>query len=222
MRAPRATATTRSARPQDERHSASIAITARARLRDLEELFIRVEPNPTVGSCILRRPEVATIVQNALLFFEGRRYYLSSWCVMPNRVHVVVSPKGSVSVASFLHSWKSFTADAINRSLGRSGSVWERESFDHLIRSADAWQRCVEYTEQNPVTAGLWDTPEHWPYSSRGTGFRPSPEISFVGGRNLPYARMRTRGELPHLYKEGGTYFVTFRLADSIVLRGRR
>jgi len=188
----------------------------------LDEVFVKSEPELKAGSCILARPEVARVVNHALLFFEGRRYYLSAWCVMPNHVHVVVAPKGEHSLTSLLHSWKSFTANVINKSLGRRASLWERESFDHLIRSVDEWQRCVECTEQNPVAAGLCDLPERWPYSSRGAGFRASPEIALVNPRKTPFAFIRSRGELPHLYKEGGTYFVTFRLADAVVLKSRK
>ena len=189
---------------------------------DLEEVFTRDEPELTSGSCALRHADAAAIVQNALLFFEGQRYYLSAWCVMPNHVHVVVTPKGQHSLRSILHSWKSFTANEINKLFGVHGPVWERESFDHLIRSVGDWERCIEYTEQNAVAAGLCDTPEHWPYCSRGVGFRASSEIELVDPRKTPFALIRSRGALPHLYKEGGTYFVTFRLADALVTQKRK
>ena len=42
------------------------------------------------------------------------------------------------------------------------------------------------------------------------------PRIDFVDPRTLPFVEMRSRGELPHLYKEGGSYFVTFRLWDAV------
>ena len=115
---------------------------------------------------MLRRPEAAAVVQNALLFFERQRYYLSGWSVMPNHVHAVVTPMARFSVTQILHSWKSFTANAINAWLGAQGTFWERESFDHLIRSAQDWERAIRYTEENPITAGLCDSPEQWPYSS--------------------------------------------------------
>jgi REP element-mobilizing transposase RayT len=189
---------------------------------DLEEVFARAEPDLSLGSCALWRPDAAMLVQNALLFFEGQRYNLSAWCVMPNHVHVVVTPKGQLSLASILHSWKSFTANEINKVLGQHGPLWERESLDHLIRSIGDWERCVEYTEQNAVAASLCDVPEHWPYCSRGAGFRAAPEIQFTDPRKTPFALIRSRGELPHLYKEGGTYFVTFRLRDALPVREQK
>lgn len=41
------------------------------------------------GPTWLRRPAIATIVQDALLHFEGKRYELLAHCIMPNHVHVV-------------------------------------------------------------------------------------------------------------------------------------
>jgi putative DNA methylase len=86
--------------------------------------------------------------------------------VMPDHVHVVVTPFPDYSLSSLLHSWKSFTANQINRRLGRSGRLWQEESFDHLIRSVDAFTSFVTYTEDNPVAAGLCGQPRDWRFSS--------------------------------------------------------
>ena len=153
---------------------------------------------------------------HAALFFEGRRYYLSAWCVMPNHVHALVTPLGDHTLSGILHSWKSYTANNINRLVHEGGPLWERESFNHLIRSAEHWQWFVDYTERNPVNAGLCSTPEEWPFSSCSVGFQPAPELSFVDSRKTPYVPLRGRGRLPHLCKDAGIYFVTFRLADAV------
>ncbi len=174
------------------------------------------EPPLALGNCILRQPEAAKIVQDALLFFEGDRYSLAAWCIMPNHVHVVVAPFCGYELSAILHSWKSFTANRINDIAGGAGAVWERESFDHLIRSADDIEQFVKYTEENPVTAGLCDLPQEWPHSSCGAGFQPANPGFYVDPRETPYVPMTSRGELPHLHKEGGFYFVTFRLADAV------
>jgi REP element-mobilizing transposase RayT len=85
---------------------------------------------------------------------------------MPNHVHAVVTPLGEHSVSKIVQSWKSYTAHAINRQLGRSGKLWQKESFDHLVRSAESYQRFVWYTEQNPVASGFVVQPEDWLFSS--------------------------------------------------------
>ena len=118
------------------------------------------------GSCILRDSRAASIVENALLHFQGERYSLSAWSVMPNHVHAVVTPFADQNLSKILHSWKSFSAHEINKALGRNGSVWEKESFDHLVRNQGGFERFVRYTESNPVVAGLCEKPDLWPFGS--------------------------------------------------------
>ena len=125
-----------------------------------------LDPNPSIGSCLLKDPKAASIVEDALLHFQGERYALSAWCVMPNHVHAVVTPFSGFSLPEILHSWKSFSAHEINGLLGSSGPVWERESFDHLVRNEKAFDKFASYTENNPVTAGLCELPEDWAFSS--------------------------------------------------------
>ena len=125
-----------------------------------------LDPSPLTGSRLLRHSNAASVVEDALLHFQGERYALSAWSVMPNHVHVVVTPFGGFTLPKILHSWKSYSAHEINRVLARKGSVWEVESFDHLVRDERAFDKFVFYTENNPVNAGLCERPEHWPFSS--------------------------------------------------------
>jgi len=189
---------------------------------DIKELIDSCETPLKLGSCALEDPLIASIVQDALMHFEGRRYHLSAWCIMPNHVHVIVSPIDKWCLSKILYSWKSFTAKESNRLLGRTGTFWERESFDHLIRTTDHWQAFAQYIAQNPVEAGLCSRPEDWPFSHCGAGFQPAEALQFVVPDETEFAFAKTRGELPHLHKDGGTYFVTFRLADAIVYNRKK
>lgn len=101
------------------------------------------------------RPEGAEVVQRALLHFDGERYRLHAWAIMPNHVHAVVEPLPSHELSKILHSWKSYTAHEVNRLLMRSGEVWMKESYDHIIRSEASYHRTVQYLLDNPGNAGL-------------------------------------------------------------------
>ncbi len=74
------------------------------------------------GSGVLGRPEVAELVRNTLLAEDARSYDLEAWCVMPTHVHVLLKQRPGYPLASLVHGWKSVSAHAINRRLGRSGS----------------------------------------------------------------------------------------------------
>ncbi len=123
------------------------------------------EPVLWCGSCILRRPEAARIVQDSLLHLNGERYQLAAWCVMPNHVHIAYSAVGGYTPDEIHHSLKSCTAHRMSKVMG-TGALWERQSFDHLIRSIEHYEAFIRYIEQNPVVAGLCAVEEDWPYSS--------------------------------------------------------
>ncbi|AIE85446.1 REP-associated tyrosine transposase [Fimbriimonas ginsengisoli] len=107
------------------------------------------------GSSILRDHRAAGLVQEGLKHFDGERYRLYAWCVMPNHVHAIVEPLPGYELAEILHSWKSFTARQVNKLLGRTGDVWQSESYDHLIRDAEDYQHALDYVLYNPAKAGL-------------------------------------------------------------------
>jgi REP element-mobilizing transposase RayT len=118
------------------------------------------------GSCALRDPENAQIVSNALMFFDGQRCEMISFVVMPNHVHVIIECFTGHLLADVLHSWKSFTAHAINKALNRTGPLWQKEYHDRFIRDAPHFQKALHYLEQNPVKARLVADKADWPWSS--------------------------------------------------------
>ena len=118
------------------------------------------------GSCSLRIPAIGELTQGALLHFDGVRYQLSAWVVMPNHVHVLAELKPDRLLPEVLHSWKSFTSKEANKILGRRGQFWQEEYFDRYIRNTRHYECAIRYIHENPVKAGLVARPEDWPYSS--------------------------------------------------------
>lgn len=123
------------------------------------------------GKCWLREDRIATVVEAALKCFDGQRYALYSWCIMPNHVHVVVRPFSGNMMSNILHSWKSFTSKKANCLLGRSGDFWQPEYYDHLIRDENDFNRQVRYVVENPAVAGLHSW--RWVGSFCSTGVPP-------------------------------------------------
>jgi putative DNA methylase len=118
------------------------------------------------GACVLRNTDIAAIVEENLLHFDGDRYHLHAWVVMPNHVHVVFTPIAPAALAEILHTWKSYTAKAINRLLGTYGDVWFPDYRDRAIRDQRHFDSAILYAEFNPVAAGLCARPEDWMFSS--------------------------------------------------------
>lgn len=107
------------------------------------------------GKCLLKRPDLAKVVLDALLFFDGDRYDVADAVVMPNHVHVLVGLRGETDVRAQCRSWKHYTAVRINRLLGRTGEFWQVESFDHAVRNLTAFDGFRKYIAANPEVAGL-------------------------------------------------------------------
>jgi len=118
------------------------------------------------GDAWLRDPRIAGLVEDALLHFDGQRYRLHAWVIMPNHVHAIITPLPGHSVSAVLHSWKSYTAKMANRLLGRSGEFWQMDYFDRFIRDARHYEAAVRYVDENPVKAGLCTKKEQWVYGS--------------------------------------------------------
>ena len=107
------------------------------------------------GSCLLRESKHALIVADALRFFDGDRCALGDFAVMPNHVHLLVTPYANWPLQALLHSWKQFTAREINKLLEREGALWLDESFDHVVRSSEQLSFFRQYIRENPVKAKL-------------------------------------------------------------------
>lgn len=119
-----------------------------------------------VGASHMKAAPIADVVEDALLNFDLERYRLLSWCVMPNHVHALIEQREGYPLARVVHSWKSYTANQINKALQRRGSVWAREYFDRFMRSEEQLSATIEYIENNPVAAGLVAHASDWRWSS--------------------------------------------------------
>ena len=119
-----------------------------------------------LGRSFLRIPEVAEIIEENLLKFDGAKYTLHAWVIMPNHGHALLTPAVGVSLSSIMHSAKSFTANQANKLLDRNGTFWAREYFDRYIRNARHFANTLNYIHENPVRAGLCTQAKDWRFSS--------------------------------------------------------
>jgi REP element-mobilizing transposase RayT len=114
---------------------------------------------------LLRRPDVAEQVEEALRAEDGRRYRLRAWTVMPNHIHLVVDV-WQTPLTELLRRWKGHSSREANKLLKRRGTFWEREYFDTLIQDEVHLRKAIHYTENNPVKAGFVRDPRQWLWSS--------------------------------------------------------
>ncbi|GAB4494810.1 MAG: transposase [Anaerolineales bacterium] len=126
----------------------------------------------TEGDFYLREPVIAATVANSIRFHDGEWFDVIAYCIMPNHVHLVITPFEKItgqeySLSEILHNIKRNSAKQANKILGKSGDFWQHESYDHFVRSDAELERVVKYVLHNPVKAGLckeW-TDWRWSYS---------------------------------------------------------
>ena len=120
------------------------------------------------GQCFLQDPRIASMIQENLFHFNGVRYNVLNWCIMPNHVHVLIEVKEGWTLSTIMHGWRSYTAHQANKILGRTGDFWMDEYFDRYIRDEKHLETVVNYIDNNPVKAGLVDEAHKWPWCGLG------------------------------------------------------
>ena len=112
------------------------------------------------GSCFMRDERIASMIADAITHFDGERYGLLAWCVMPNHVHALLTLTSGERIERVIHSWKSYTSKEANKLLRRGGEFWQEDYFDRSVRDSRELQQTIEYVLNNPAKAGLVD----WPF----------------------------------------------------------
>jgi putative transposase len=119
---------------------------------------------------ILIRPGIPAILLQELKNARERHgWAIGSYVVMPDHVHFFCAPDPEAkSLSSFMREWKSWTSRKVNALLPRpttaATTLWQREFFDHILRSDESYAQKWSYVRDNPVRAGLVRCAEYWPY----------------------------------------------------------
>ena len=142
--------------------------------------FEKILDQSNIGPVWLKNEQIANLVAESLHYLNGKAYSLISYCIMSNHVHVVFTPlkiqtsdkdekptdgMSYHSLSSIMHSLKGYTAQKANQILGRRGSFWQQESYDHCIRHRDELNRIITYTLNNPVRIGLVNEWKEWKWN---------------------------------------------------------
>jgi REP element-mobilizing transposase RayT len=127
----------------------------------------------------LKDNRIAKIVSDSILFRDKKEYDLICYCIMPNHVHMVfyivertacslnenVNERSGRSLYKIMQSLKSYTANECNKILKRTGSFWQHESYDHVVRNDEELNRIIEYVLNNPLKANIIDNVNEWKWS---------------------------------------------------------
>jgi putative transposase len=96
-------------------------------------------------------PDERDAIASSLQYFDQQRYDLLAFVVMPDHVHVLVRPKNGFCLSQIVHTWKSYSAYALQREFSRRNAIWQDEYFDRIVRDQDELNEKVQYILTNPL-----------------------------------------------------------------------
>ncbi len=138
------------------------------------------------GSSILAHPLIGNMILKNWQHFSGKLYDLIEWVIMPNHVHLIIKEYKESDINVIIDKWKSYSSKQIIKlsesitnnvdfyiykkeslnNLIKSKKIWQRNYWDHYIRSDEELYNTIDYIYQNPVKAGLVKKAEDWSFSS--------------------------------------------------------
>jgi REP element-mobilizing transposase RayT len=134
----------------------------------------RKQPVYFVATCVAgRRPLLACAQVHAVLreewagLRERHGWAVGRYVIMPDHVHffLAAEPDSGKPLPAVVGKWKEWTAKRLAREAGLSAPLWQREFFDHLLRSDESRAEKWAYVRENPVRAGLVARAEDWAYA---------------------------------------------------------
>jgi type I restriction enzyme R subunit len=119
------------------------------------------------GRCVLRDAACRAVLVETLQYFDGTRYALDDYVIMPNHVHALILPLEEWSLSKILGTWKQYSSMRINERQRQAGGLWQKETFDHIVRDIQKLEECRRYIAANPIKAKLKASEYHL---GRGSG----------------------------------------------------
>jgi len=112
-------------------------------------------------------PEARTLALQHCLHDHGKTIQIHAAVIMPDHVHLLFTALHdgdgwTFALPEILRAIKGASARSINKLSGRTGPVWQDESFDHVLRGDESLRETIDYIRQNPVRSGLVEKPEDY------------------------------------------------------------
>jgi putative transposase len=99
-------------------------------------------------------------------YMQTKKFIVHDFVVMPNHVHILLTLPGDITLEKAMQLIKGSFSYRANKEIGFRGEVWQRGFSDARVNDEQSFQQHREYIENNPVKAGLADSPEEYPSGS--------------------------------------------------------
>jgi len=117
---------------------------------------------------LFRDPRLCLILLENLRFYHERMNFgLHGYVIMPNHIHLLITPREGSSISDIMRNLKSYAAREMRHALGIDGPVWQRRFYDRIVRGEAQFLAALDYMHENPVQAGVVESAGAYEFSSR-------------------------------------------------------
>jgi putative transposase len=116
-------------------------------------------------------------------------YKLHEFVVMPEHLHILMTPGEEVTIEKAVQMIKGGSAFRIRKELNYTSPIWQRGYHDRWIRDAHEYRIRKQYIELNPMKAGLAERPVDYPWGSASGKYMLDPSSYGDGGTSGAKAR---------------------------------
>ncbi|MCL4502768.1 MAG: transposase [Deltaproteobacteria bacterium] len=107
-------------------------------------------------------PAERELIVSTLKHFETKRFDLFAYVVMPDHIHLLIRPYEKYLLHQIVHSWKSYSANRLQREYNREGRIWQEDYFDRIMRDESEFLEKAQYILNNPLKVEPQDINYPW------------------------------------------------------------
>jgi len=130
------------------------------------------------------------LIECMLRHRDGGAYLLHEFVVMPNHLHLILTPSAETTLEKAMMLIKGGSSHEIHRQRGIGSQLWASGFHETSIRDRDDYLKKSAYIRNNPVDAHLVSRAEEWPHASAAGAFRmdelPQRLRPFPSGAKAP------------------------------------
>jgi putative transposase len=130
----------------------------------------------------LLQPErnIGLLVDVLRSLVAARAFELHDFVIMPDHIHLLLTVGEGMTIERAVQRIKGSFSYRIAREIGYTGEVWQRGFSEVQVMGRESFERHRVYIAENPVKAGLVDSPEKYPFCFRSLAKRKAannPEL---------------------------------------------
>jgi putative transposase len=143
--------------------------------------------------------EVADIVTTKILEYRTRgNYLLHDFVVMPNHLHLILTPSDSITLEKCLQLIKGGSSHEIHKIRANKIEIWQSGFHESRVWDVNEYRKKADYIRFNPAVAGQARRPEEWFFGSASGKFELDPIPQGLKPTAIAFENVGPKGPTPN------------------------